>query len=194
MKTGPCFRQWLSYKVSKRSSLIIFFRKLINIPYTERMLICPLEVYTWADLKGILQGLTSLWFPSESRSNTLRRGPTHHIVLINLVSRADVCRNWAPQMLLPENLGLRFGDTHLTLWDIRRKAWIWERGCSCHCQQCTETQRKPGFGQDSAVGGRAAEVSDGGQLPQLPQLLVTAWPQPLSVGSITHLCCFTMKS
>lgn len=38
------------------------------------------------------------------------------------VSRVDICPNWAPHMLLPENLDLKVRDTHQPLWDIRSKA------------------------------------------------------------------------
>lgn len=183
MKTGPCFRQWLSYRVSKRSSLIIFFRKLINILYIERMLMCPLDGYTWAGLKGFGRVCLAHASPLRATRAPCWGGPDA------ILSWPILSQEWTSDRTgLFRCSPLRIwnweaGDPQPPLWDIKWKAWELGRGRGCHRAQCPETRRQPGFEQDSATRGRAAEVRGEGQLPQF---LVTSQPQPLSLQAAPH--------
>lgn len=140
------------------------------------MLIYPLEVYTWVSLKGILQCLSSPQSPSLRTTENLAEGPRCHFVLLKLVSRVDIWTNWAPQILFPENLELEVEDVHQPLRDSRSKAC--ELGKEVVAAINSSTQR-PRESQVLTGEWNRRWSSRAERQGQLPQLLLTARPQPL---------------
>lgn len=103
-------------------------------------------------------------------------GPRCHFVLLKLVSRVDIWTNWAPQILFPENLELEVEDIHQPLWDSRSKAC--ELGKEVVAVINNSTQR-PRESQVLTGEWNRRWSSRGERQGQLPQLLLTAQPQPL---------------
>lgn len=109
--------------------------------------------------KGLLQCLPSPYSPSESWLKTHLRGPRRHLVLINLVSEADIWLNWAPQIPFLENSKLEVGDIHQPLWDIRGRACELAKGVVVTINNSAQRPRKSqGAWEENEAGGGVAEV------------------------------------